>query len=118
MPPKRFNRSEHYFWKIKDVWRRFERFGHIIPFRTPVIECPEFLVIGKNHSAFVPRDKANIGPPNEFWMGTNRWAIQTSEADGRRFDDVENARGFAGAQREMDQILRDLISEFSRIAKR
>ena len=50
--PSRFERQ--YFDEIRTVWEAFSPLHNIIPFCTPVLKSPDALVIGMNHSDFVP----------------------------------------------------------------
>ena len=45
-----FNSFEEYFDEIKSIWSKLENPNRIIPFCTPLLHNPKFLIIGKNHS--------------------------------------------------------------------
>ena len=45
-----FNSFEEYFNEIKSIWSKLENPNRIIPFCTPLLHNPKFLIIGTNHS--------------------------------------------------------------------
>ena len=53
-----FNSFEEYFDEIKRIWSKLDNPNRIIPFCTPLLHNPKFLIIGKNHSN-------NFDPYNE-----------------------------------------------------
>ena len=86
------NSFEDYFDEIQKIWGRMNGEGRIIPFCTPLIFNPKFLVIGTNHAD-------NFDPNNE--TENNRIADSFANALPQEHTFLEHNHPFAGALRNV-----------------
>jgi hypothetical protein len=69
--------ANHCFLELKKIWRGFEaEESRIIPFCTPVLDRPRVVIVGMNHSVFLPR----INPDQDMTAQEFSEAIPTRNA--------------------------------------
>ena len=99
----RLDSFEQFFDGIKNIWARLEQPNRIIPFCTPLMLNPTFLVIGTNHSN-------NFCPYNE--TENNRIADAYSSEIPKEHTFLEHQHPFATALRRIINGVREEIKDF------
>jgi hypothetical protein len=99
----RLESFEQYFDEIKNIWRRLEQPNRVIPFCTPLVLNPKFLIIGTNHSN-------NFNPHDE--IENNRIADSYSNELPREHTFLEHQHPFAKALRRIVSGVKEEFPDF------